>query len=164
MVSLANKRASIAPAVVNLNCLVKVYLLDGSSKVLQMFDNSTAKDVLVSLRLNLDLNDISTFALFRVVENNVRRIDLDERISDVLVDTTGAGKNVTLLFRSWIHYKNGVFYNDVFQHDERSPVANTALWLYYSEALFMSFSGKYFLNEEEALFLGCLRAQVKFFC
>ena len=63
--NVAMKRNSIA-AVVNLNALVRVFLLDGSSKVLQMFENSTARDVLLGLKFNLDLSDISTFALLNV--------------------------------------------------------------------------------------------------
>ena len=46
LANVAQKRISLTPTV-NLNCLVRVFLLDGSAKLLQMYDNSTAKDVLV---------------------------------------------------------------------------------------------------------------------
>ena len=114
LVKVAQKRLSLA-TVVNLNCLVRVFLLDGSSKVLQMFENSTAKDVLISLKFNLDLDDISTFALFRVAGQLVRRIELSERITDVLRDQTESGQEVRLLFKSWIVYRYGGYEKEVFQ-------------------------------------------------
>jgi hypothetical protein len=159
LMKVAQKRQSIA-TVVNLNCLVRVFLLDGSSKVLQMFENSTAKDVLISLKFNLDLDDISTYALFRVAGNLVRRIELNEVVTEVLKDYTESGQDVRLLFRSWISYKYGGYEKEVFQDDVLVKQPNTALWLAYMEATFMTMTGKYYLTEEEALLLGCLKMQV----
>jgi hypothetical protein len=154
------KRSSIN-APVNLNCLVRIYLLDGSSKVLQMFSNSVCRDVLIALKFNLDLNDISTFALFRVIGNNVRRVELNEVITEVLKDPTNSGQEVRLLFRSWITYKYGAFDHEVFQHTVRNKQPNTALWLAFMEAVFMCMTGKFFLSEDEAIMLGCLKMQAE---
>lgn len=154
------KRNSIN-APVNLNCLVRVYLLDGSSKVLQMFSHSTAKEVLIALKFNLDLSDISTFALFRVVGNNVRRVELNEVITDVMKDPTNSGQEVRLLFRSWISFKYGAFDHEVFQHGIRNKQPNTAMWLAFMEAVFMCMTGKFYLTEDEAVMLGCLKMQAE---
>jgi hypothetical protein len=159
LIRVAQKRMSIAPAV-NLNCLVRIYLLDGSSKLLQMFENSTAKDVLISLKFNLDLDDISTFALFRVAGTMVRRLELSEVVNQVLKDPTESGQDVRLLFRTWITYKYGGFEKEVFQDDVRVKQPNTALWLAYMEATFMCMTEKYYLTEDESLMLGCLKMQV----
>lgn len=70
----------------NFFTLLRIYFLDGSSKVLQFTETSTAQDVLISLKSSLDLLDISPFALFRVEKHNpvVRIIQLNEKIVDVL--------------------------------------------------------------------------------
>jgi hypothetical protein len=156
--SIAHKRT--VNHVVNLNTLVRVYLLDGSSKVLQMFENSTARDVLQSLKFNLDLHDISTYALFRVLGYNVRRVDLNELIVDALRDPTDSGQEVRLLFRSWISYKYGVYDYEVFQYGTRIKQASTALWLAFMEATFMTMTGQFYLTEDESILLGCLKTQV----
>ena len=161
LVRVAQKRLSVTP-VVNLNCLVRVFLLDGSSKVLQMFENSTSCDVLTSLKFNLDLDDISTYALFRVAGHLVRRIELTEKITDVLRDSTESGQDVRLLFRSWISYRYGGYEKEVFQDEVLVKQPNTALWLAYMEATFMCMTGKYYLTEEESLLLGCLKMQVRY--
>lgn len=148
--------------VVNLNALVRVFFLDGSSKVLQMFENSTAKDVLIALKFNLDLSDISTHALFRVLGGSLRRIELTEVVSEVLKDPTDSGQEVRLLFKSWINFKYGGFDNEVFQYGSRVKQANTAVWLAYMEAVFMVTTEKLYLTEDESLILGCLKMQVLF--
>jgi hypothetical protein len=148
--------------VVNLNALVRVFFLDGSSKVLQMFENSTAYDVLIALKFNLDLEDISTHALFRVLGNSsIRRVDLQELIADVLKDPTDSGHEVRILFRSWITYKYGTFDNEVFQYGNRFKQPNTALWLSFMEASFMTMSERFYLTEDESLLLGCLKLQAE---
>ena len=159
--NVAMKRSSIN-AVVNLNALVRVFFLDGSSKVLQMLETSTCRDVLIQLKFNLDLQDISTHALFRVLGHNVRRVDLDEKVTDALRDPTNSGQEVRLLFRSWITYKYGVYDSEVFQYGNRHKQANTALWLTFMEATFMTMTGKFYLTEDESLMLGCLKMQVSF--
>lgn len=161
LVNLAQKRSSISTPV-NLNCLVRVYLLDGSTKLLQMQETSTAKDVLISLKFNLDLEDISTFALFRVTGTVIRRVELSERVTDTLRDPTKTGQDVRLLFRSWITYRYGGHEKCVFQEGIRVKQPNTALWLSFMEAAFMCMTGKYYLTEEESLMLGCLKMQVVF--
>ena len=154
-------RRSSLNTVVNLNALVRVFFLDGSSKVLQMFENSTAADVMIALKFNLDLIDISTHALFRVFGVSIRRIDLSESISEVLKDHTDSGQEVRLLFRSWVTYKYGGFDQEVFQYGRRTKQPNTALWLTYLEASFMCNTEKLLLTEEESLVLGCLKMQVR---
>lgn len=154
-------RRSSLNAVVNLNALVRVFFLDGSSKVLQLFENSTISDVLIALKFNLDLSDISTHALFRVFGGSIRRVDLDEVVAEVLRDPTDSEQEVRLLFRSWITYKYGAFDNEVFQYGQRLKQPNTALWLTFMEATFMINTEKFFLTEDESLVLGCLKLQVR---
>lgn len=156
--AVARRNSINAP--VNLNSLVRVYLLDGSSKTLQMFSNSTARDVLIALKFNLDLSDISTFALFRVIGSNVRRVELNEVVSEVLRDPTDSGQEVRLLFRSWITFKYGAYDQEVCQHLVRNKQPNTALWLAFMEAVFMCMTGKFYLTEDESIMLGCLKMQV----
>jgi hypothetical protein len=153
------KRNSISSPV-NLKYLVKVFLLDGSSKMLQMFANCTVADVLTALKSNLDLTDISTFALFRVISNNVRRLELNEGISEILKDPTDSGQEVRLLFRSWITFKYSAYDYELFQHGIRIKQPNTALWLAFMEAVFMCMTGKFYLTEDESILLGCLKMQV----
>lgn len=157
--NVALKRHSIN-SVVNLNALVRVYFLDGSSKVLQMFDNCTAMDLMISLKFNLELLDISTHALFRVANQSIRRVELSEEIREVLVDKTNSGVEVRLLFRSWITYQYGLFDHEVFQYGLRKKSPNTAQWMSYMEAVFMVYTGKYYLSEDESVMLGCLKMQV----
>lgn len=126
---IAQKRASIS-APVNLQCLVRVFLLDGSSKVLQMFERSTVEDVLTALKFNLDLTDISCFALFRVGQESmdIRRLDVAEVVADVI-----ASSEVRLLFKSWIVYKYGAYDAEVFQYGKRTKQPSAALWLAFME-------------------------------
>lgn len=145
---------------VNLNYLIRVFLLDGSAKVLQMFERSTALDVLLSMKSNLDLEDISTYALFRVAGSNIRVISLSEVISEALKDPTETGQDVRLLFKSWIVYHHGSYHREVFQDDVHIKQPSTALWLAYMEATFMCMTGKYYLSEEESILLGTLKMQV----
>jgi len=157
----ASRRASFGGKAVDFNCLVRVYLLDGSSKVLQMSEESTAAEVLSQLKYNMDLVDISTHALFRVVDKTVRRVELPEKIKDVLTDPTDSGQEVKLLFRSWITAKCGGFEKQVFQDNTRHKDSTTALWICFMEASFMCFAGKYYLSEDEAVMLGCLKMQAE---
>lgn len=161
LLKVAQKRQSVAAAV-NLKALVRVYLLDGSSKVLQMFDNCTATDVLIGMKYNLGIEDISSHALFRVAGNFVRRIDLSEKISDVLKDPTESGQDIRLLFRSWISYSFGGFEKEVFQSHAKVKQPTSALWLAYMEATFMCMAEKYYLTEDESILLGCLKMQVTY--
>ena len=147
----------------NLNALVRVFFLDGSNKVLQMFENSSAKHVLQALKNNLDLQDISTHALFRVVGSSMRRVELNEKIIDVLKEDSlnpGPTGGVRLLFKTWITFKYGVFDSEVFQNEQKNKQPSTALWLAYMEAMFMCMTDKYFLSEDESLLLGVLKTQV----
>lgn len=155
--SIAEKRSS---HVVNLNALVRVYLLDGSSKVLQMAERSTVRDVLSALKFNLDLQDVSTLALFRVLGFNVRRLELGELVADALRDPTDSGQEVRLLLRSWISFRYGVFDAEVFQYGVHHKQPTTALWLAFMEATFMAMTGQLHLTEDEAMMLGCLKMQV----
>ena len=175
------KRESLAISRPNLQCLVRIYFLDGSSKVLQMTDASIVADVLSQLKYNLDLNDISTCALFRV-ENasqtatggaRSRRLELGENIQECMKEGTNSNSlnnssigiednqkdPVRILFRTWIHAKCGVFESDVFQDLDLHKQSNSSLWLAYMEANFMCMTGRYYLSEDESLLLGCLRMQ-----
>ena len=153
-------------------------MIDGSSKVLQMTEQSTVMDVLKQLKYNLDLADISTCALFRVKDGvGTRRLELHEVIKEVMKDssercdtyhiagndTKGAAlqNEARILFRTWIVAKCGVFEKEVFQEHLRHKSPNSALHLAYMEANLMCFTGRYYLSEEEAIMLGCLKMQVE---
>lgn len=120
----------------DLKALVKVYLIDGSTKILQMQSTSKCSDVLSQLKFNLDITDISTHALFRVQGRNMRRIGLNEIITRVNIDSNDSGLEVRLLFRSWITARYGNFGHQVFQYGTR-PKPSSALWIAYMEATFM---------------------------
>lgn len=122
---------------------------------------STAEDALIQLRFNMDLKDISTFALFRVMGNNMRVIDLSEKLSEVLIDPTESGQQIRILFRSWIVIRGGILERNIFQGHVKHHQSNTELWLAYMESTFMMMSGKYFLTEDEAVLLGCLKTQAE---
>lgn len=160
--NVVNKRLSIH-APVDLNALVRVYFLDGSSKVLQMKEKSTVADVLSGLKFNLDLVDISNFALFRVCGQNVRLLGLHEVVQSVLksVSDDDPATEVRILFRSWIYFKYGSFDWQVFQYGQRSKAPTSALWLAFMEASFLCQSGLFFLTEDESLKLGCLKLQAE---
>jgi len=178
LANIAAKRTSLSLTAPNINHLVRVYLLDGSSKVLQMTAASVVGDVLAQLKHNMDLADISTCALFRVVDGQgARRMELNENMKEAMKDIHNveqdaplAGSHspghaegelpaVRILFRTWIFAKCGVFERDVFQDLERHKAHNSALWLAYMEATFMCMTGRYYLSDDEAVMLGCLRMQ-----
>jgi len=125
-----------------------------------MFERSTGLDVLLSLKSNLDLNDISTYALFRVAGSSMRVVNLNEVISEVLKDPTESGQDVRLLFKSWIVYHYGSYHREVFQDEVHIKQPSTALWLAYMEGTFMCMTGKYYLSEDESILLGTLKMQV----
>eukprot|EP01038_Epipyxis_sp_PR26KG_P004377 gene4377-6192_t len=161
--NIVQKRTSIASPV-NLNTLVRIYLLDGSSKLLQMTESSTIRDVLIALKFNLDLEDISTFAIFRILGdtgNQMRRVELREKVSDCMIDSTFSGQTVRLLFKTWIVDRYSTHERNIFQEDVRNKQPNTALWLAFMEAQFMCNTGKYYLTEEESILLGCLKMQAE---
>lgn len=162
LMNAASRRMSFS-APVNLQALVRVYFLDGSSKVLQMHEKSTVEDVLLALKFNLDLSDISCFALFSVQGAAVHRLDLKEVVAEKLKSAEGSGspEETKLLFRSWIQFRYGGFDNEVFQYGRRLKSPNSALWLAYMEASFSCLSGLYFLTEDESLLLGCLKMQAE---
>lgn len=184
LASVAQRRVSLALTAPNLETLVRIYMLDGSSKVLQMLEKSTVADVLKQLKFNLDLDDISTCALFRVRDGiGARRLELGEIMKDVMRDVTdhdytmgtttpkdivkgadgaagGSSKSeVRILFRTWIVAKCGIFEKEVFQDHLKHKAPNSALYLAYMEANFMCFTGRYYLSEDEAIMLGCLKMQ-----
>jgi len=178
LANIAAKRASLSLTAPNINHLVRVYLLDGSSKVLQMTAASVVSDVLAQLKHNMDLADVSTCALFRVVDGQgARRMELNENMKEAMKDIHNVDQDVPLsgshspghaegelpavriLFRTWIFAQCGVFQRDVFQDLERHKQHNSALWLAYMEATFMCMTGRYYLSDDEAIMLGCLRMQ-----
>jgi hypothetical protein len=180
LASIAQRRVSLALTAPNLQTLVRVYMLDGSSKVLQMMEKSTVSDVLKQLKFNLDLDDISTCALFRVRDGvGARRLELREVIKDVMkdvsdhdytsgttpkdtvkgIDGSASKSEVRILFRTWIAAKCGVFEKEIFQDHLKHKSPTSALYLAYMEANFMCFTGRYYLSEDEAIMLGCLKMQ-----
>lgn len=159
--SIAQKRASVSLPV-NLQALVRVFLLDGSSKVLQMHDKSTVEDVLIALKHNLDLIDISCFAIFRVAGADIRRLDLSEVVANVMKEgQSGEEGKTRLLFKSWICYKYGAYDAQVFQYGQHIKEPTSALWLAYMEGVFECLMGNYHLTEEESILLGCLKLQAE---
>lgn len=171
----------------DLKQLVRVYLLDGSSKLLQMEANrygmtlrpqqiqnvtahrrSTVEDVLLQVKHNMDLASISTHALYLVESNTPRMLPLQAKIRDVIEqvfppspisqDTMDAPK---ILFRSWVADRAGVFEKSVFQEDCAEKEPTSALWLKYMEEVYMTMSGRYVLTEEESIMLGVLKTQVR---
>eukprot|EP00605_Chrysophyceae_sp_TOSAG23-4_P002016 GSChrysophyteH1.ASY1.ANO1.2231.1 assembled CDS len=163
VLAVTSKRASLSLTSPNINHLVRIYLLDGSSKVLQGTDSSTVADMLEQLKYNMDLGDISTCALFRVVEGqSARRMELGENMKEAMKDThelDSSGTEVRILFRTWIHAKGGLFDREVFQYHDRHKTHNSAIWLAYMEANFMCMTGRYYLSEDESILLGCLKMQ-----
>ena len=109
----------------------------------------------------MDLCSVKTFALFRVCGLQMRRIELNENIRETMT-LLEEESDVKILFRSWICDESGSFERSALQEGVRVKQPNTALWLKYIEATFMVASGKYFLTEDEALMLGCIKLQVKY--
>ena len=178
LASVASRRVSLALTAPNLQALVRVYMIDGSSKVLQMTEQSTVLDVLKQLKYNLDLADISTCALFRVKDGvGARRLELHEVIQEVMKDASeeyeaahivrndtqrvAPQNEARILFRTWIVAKCGVFEKEVFQEHLKHKSPNSALYLAYMEANLMCFTGRYYLSEDEAIMLGCLKMQAE---
>jgi hypothetical protein len=160
--SLSRRQAQTAPdrPDVDLNQLVRVYLLDGSSKVLQAKESSTTKDILTLLQFNLDLASIKCHAIFRICHQKVKRLELNEKIKDVMMMREGEEGDVKLLMRAWIHDEEGLFDREAMQDGCYPKVANSALYLKYMEAVCMVMMGKCYLTEDEAVMLGCLKMQV----
>lgn len=169
LANVTQKRMSISiSAPVNLKALVKIFLIDGSSKTLQMFENSTVLDALTQLKFNLDLQDISTFAIFCVEGQNCIRLELNQKLSEIKFDesnvkylSTGISQDKKLLFRSWISIRCGIFERQVFQAGIKHPQSNAELWLAYMESVFMMMNKKYLLTEDESIMLGCLKLQAE---
>lgn len=134
---------------------------------------STIQDLLVQLKFNLDIFDISTFAIYRTEGSDVRVCMYHELIKDVMeptatispTDSNGActtkAPEIRLIFRSWIYVSNGVFEDEVHQHNSLSKLPTTALWLAYMEAVFYIMTGAYMLTEDESIILGCLKLQAE---
>lgn len=179
--------ASVRPA--DIRQLVRVYLIDGSSKVLQMEERrywvqslpqlkltsmidvlhcSTVEDVLLQLKFNMDLESVSTYALYSVEKNTATMIPLPLKIRDVLANMEiGAGLDDVIadrpriLFRSWIYDKSGKFERSVYQDDASEKTPSSSLWLKFIEEVHMTAHGKYLLTREESILLGVLRMQVQ---
>lgn len=149
---------------VDLNQLVRVYMLDGSSKVLQAKESSTVKDVITLLQFNLDLASIKCHALFRICHKKVKRLPLTGKIKDAMVLQEGEEGDVKVLMRAWIHDEEGLFDREAMQDGSYPKVSNSALYLKYMEAVCMVMMGKCFLTEDEAIMLGCLKMQVSSCC
>ncbi len=147
-------RRSLQP---NVNSLVKIYFVDNSKKTLQTDESCTVEDLLLQLRYNLDMKDISTFALYKLIGSSIYRLQLSEKVNDII-----KGSDETkLLFKTWISYPYGHFGKEVFQYSSKSKVATSELWLAYMEATDMMIRGKYYLTFEESLQLGCIQLQIE---
>jgi hypothetical protein len=93
-----------------------------------------------------------------------------ERVKDLMEPTDSTASDddaltkppeVRLLFRSWIYVSNGVFEDEVHQHNALEKLPTTALWLAYMEAVFHIMTGAYMLSEDESIILGCLKMQAE---
>jgi hypothetical protein len=119
---------------------------------------------LLQLKFNLGISDISTFGLFRVSNDEIRSILYHEKVRDVLgtsdSDASSGASDIKLLFQSWIYVHHGAFAKEALQLDVTLKQPTGPLWLAFMEASFMTTSGSYYLTEEEAIMLGCLRTQV----
>jgi hypothetical protein len=157
-----SRRKSIAPERpdVDLKQLVRIYFLDGSSKVLQVKASSTTKDVITQLQFNLDLTSIKCHALFRICHKKVKRLHLSGKIKDALSLQEGEEGDIKILMRAWIHDEEGLFDKEAMQDGHFPKEANSALYLKYMEAVCMVMMGKCFLTEDESVMLGCLKMQV----
>jgi hypothetical protein len=156
------RRKSVAPdrPDVDLKQLVRIYFLDGSSKVLQVKASSTTKDVITQLQFNLDLVSIKCHALFRICHQKVKRLALCDKIKEAMAVQEGEAGDVKILMRAWIHDEEGLFDKEAMQDGNFPKVSNSALYLKYMEAVCMVMMGKCFLTEDEAVMLGCLKMQV----
>ncbi len=120
------------------------------------------EDVLLQLKFNLDLESISTHALFRVVNNELSRLPLQKFMKDVLRSNHADedSDSTRILMKSWICESNGIFENSALQEASSKKISSTSVWLKYLEESYMVMLGKYILSEEESVLLGCLRMQV----
>jgi len=147
-------RRSLQP---NINSLVTIYFVDNSKKTLQTDEQCTVEDLLLQLRFNLDLKDISTFAIHKLIGTSIYRLQLSEKVSDVIKGVEGT----KLVFKSWISHPYGHYGKEVFQYNIKSKIANSELWLAYMEATEMMIRGKYYLTYEESVQLGCIQLQIE---
>lgn len=157
-----SRRKSVVPdrPEVDLKQLVRIYFLDGSSKVLQVKASSSAKDVLLLLKFNLDLSSIKCHALFRICHKKVKRLGLLSSIKTAMSLQEGEEGDIKILMRAWIHDEEGLFDKEAMQDGHFPKESNSALYLKYMEAGCMVAMGKCFLTEDEAIMLGCLKMQV----
>jgi hypothetical protein len=124
---------------------------------------SIIEDVLLQLKFNMELDSISTHALYRVEENAaVTMIPLSTRVRDLMEEfaESRAEQPPKILFRSWVCERNGIFEKSVLQEDLATKQPSTAVWLKYMEEVYMTMLGKYVLTEEESVMLGVLKMQV----
>ena len=147
-------RRSLQP---NVNSLVAIYFVDNSKKTLQTDENCTVEDLLLQLKYNLDMKDISTFAIYKLIGSSVHRLQLSEKVNDIIKGSD----EMKLLFKTWISYPYGHYGKEVFQYGSKTKVATSELWLAYMEATDMMIRGKYYLTFEESLQLGCIQLQIE---
>ena len=115
----------------------------------------------------MDLESITTYALYCVENSTATVIPVNLKIRDVLDNfalNAEAGHQAEdppkILFRSWICDRGGRFEKSVYQEDAKEKAPTTALWLKFMEEVYMTFHGKYLLTREESILLGLLKMQV----
>lgn len=149
------RRKNVAPdrPDVDLKQLVRVYFLDGSSKVLQVKASSTTKDVIAQLQYNLDIISIKCHALFRICHKKVKRLDLKDHIKTALTLQEGEEGDIKILMRG-----NGNY--SLFHHTAHFQMSllNRSLDFLFVNACSLSLSTSYHLihsawiHDEEGLF------------
>ena len=130
---------------------------------------STVEDVLLQLKFNMDLESITTLALYLVENKASRMLPLRAKIREVIeqvspspaVPVAKETGDPKILLRSWIADREGRFERSVFQEDCAEKEPTSALWLKFIEEVYMTMSGRYFLTEEESILLGVLQMQVR---
>jgi len=137
------RRKTVAPERpdVDLKQLVRIYFLDGSSKVLQVKASSTTKDLLLLLQYNLDLQSIKCHALFRICHKKVKRLDLKEKIKTAMTLQEGEEGDVKILMRGKYFFIT-LLHMFLQFYSSCSPTPNLicppkyAAWIHDEEGLF----------------------------
>lgn len=144
--------------------VVRVFFLDGSFKAFQIRGDSTVWDVLVLIKQKLDLSFVGHHALFLVKDGTPKRLPLAQPILDFLGDDHNVQRvdsSPKLLFRPWIYVYGGRMDKEIMHSSLEESNPSQALWLAYTDAVYMVMSGRYQLTADEALLVGCLKTQVQ---
>lgn len=116
------------------------------------------------VRQKLDLAFVGHYALFLVKDGLPKRLPLAEPVLSFLGDDHNVQQmdsSPKLLFRPWIYVHGGRLDTEIMHGslDERNP--SQAVYLAYTDAVYMLASGRYQLTADEAVLVGCLKTQVQ---